>query len=68
MNLIKRIFGKNKLKKVKITQDLEQVLESGGLSLEEILRFRIVRLEMLLLKAKNKLKIFLKSPEIREKK
>lgn len=65
MNLLQKILGKKRLKKVEITQDLEEVLEDGNLSIEEILRFKIVRLEVLLLKAKNELKGFLKPPKIK---
>ena len=63
MNFITKIFGRKKLKKVEITLNLEQVLERNGLSVEEILRFKIVRLETLLLKAKADLKLFLKPPK-----
>ena len=68
MNFITKIFGKKELKKVEITLSLEQVLEKNGLSVEEILRFKIVRLETLLLKAKADLKLFLKPPKIIRKK
>ena len=67
MNFITKIFGKKKLKKVQITLNLEQVLEKNGLSEEEILRFKIVRLETFLLKAKANLKLFLKPPKIKIK-
>lgn len=68
MNLLVKIFGKKKLKKVEITQNLEEILENRGLSQEEILRFKIIRLEMFLEKAKNRLKFFLKPPKIKAKK
>lgn len=67
MNLLLKIFGKKRLRKVEIKQDLDAVLEYGGLSQEEILCFKIIRLEIHLSKAKNNLKLFLKPPVIKKR-
>lgn len=64
MNLLQKIFGKKRLRKIEIKQDLKKVLEDGGLSQEEILYFKIIRLEIHLKNAKNRLKNFLKPPKI----
>jgi len=57
MNFIEKIFGK---KKEKIKKNLDEVLNDSELSHEEILNFKITRLEILLKKAKDNLKDFLK--------
>jgi len=58
MNLIQKIFG---VKKEKIpSKDLEEILKIGLFSEEETLRFKIIRIEILLNKAKLELKEFLK--------
>jgi len=68
MNFIEKIFGAKKEKKAQITLNLEQVLKSGKMTTEEILYFKIIRLEIRLKNAKNNLKLFLKPPKITRKK
>ena len=58
MNLMQKIFGH---KKDKVPpKNLEETLKIGKFSEEEILRFKIIRIEILLNKAKLELKEFLK--------
>lgn len=57
MNFITKIFG---AKKEKIEKNLDEVLKDSELSHEEILKFKITRLEIYLTKAKDDLKDFLK--------
>lgn len=68
MNLLQKIFGKKRLRKVEITQNLEEILENRGLSQEEILYFKIIRLELYLKRAKARLKNFLKPPVLKKRK
>lgn len=58
MNFITKIFG---AKKEKIEKNLDEVLKDSELSHEEILNFKITRLEIYLTKAKDDLKDFLKN-------
>lgn len=66
MNLLQKIFGKKKIRKIEITQDLDQFLKNSNLTTEEILYFKIIRLEIYLTRAKNNLKLFLKPPVIKK--
>ena len=61
MNFIEKIFGKKTRKKIE--KNLDEVLKDGGISDQEILEFKIVRLEIRLKKAKENLKVFLKPPK-----
>ena len=58
MNFIEKVFGKKNRKK--LNKNLDDVLKDGGISDQEILEFKIVRLEIRLKKAKENLKVFLK--------
>lgn len=58
MNFIEKIFGKKTRKKIE--KNLDEVLKDGGISDQEILEFKIVRLKIRLEKAKENLKVFLK--------
>jgi len=58
MNFIEKIFSQNNTKKIE--KDIDEVLKVAGISDEEILNFKIIRLEIRLKKAKENLKNFLK--------
>jgi len=66
MNLIEKIFGRKKIQKVEMIFNLKKFLEEKKISKEEILLFRIVRLEVFLKKAKDDLKLFLNPPKIKK--